>query len=123
MNKRVMIDTTSKDIDEETQYTNWKSMIDSFDSYEIRFIAAVEPNFRYVNSKTRLLTQENNTIYAPDSFFQGGVWKSCFPFYTRAPFQHVFKVFHEQIRERASSGDSFRLYMVNICIFEHLNLV
>ena len=66
MNKRVIIDTTGKDIDEETQYTNWKSMIDSFSSYEIRFIAAVEPNFRYVNSKTRLLTQENNTIYAPE---------------------------------------------------------
>ena len=90
MNKRVMIDTISKDIDEETQCIDWNSMIDSFSSYEIRFIAALEPNFRYVNSKTRLLTQENNTIYAPDSFFQGGVWKNCFPFYTRAPFYHEF---------------------------------
>ena len=62
----------------------------------------------------QLLTQENSTIYAPDNFFQGGVWKSCFPFYTRAPFQHEFKVFHEQIRERASSDDSFRLDMVTL---------
>ena len=30
MSKRVMIVTTSKDIDEETPYTNLKSMIDSF---------------------------------------------------------------------------------------------
>ena len=75
MNKRVMIDTISKDIDEETQCIDWKSMIDSFNSYEIRFIAALEPNFRYVNRKTQLLTQENNTIYAPDSFFQGSKYQ------------------------------------------------
>ena len=70
-----MIDSISKDIDEETQCIVWKSMIDRFSSYEIRFIAALEPNFRYVNCETRLLTQENNTIYAPDSFFQGGKYQ------------------------------------------------
>ena len=75
MNKRVIIDTFSKDIDEETQCIVWKSMIDRFSSYEIRFIAALEPNFWYVNCETRLLTQENNTIYAPDSFFQGGKYQ------------------------------------------------
>ena len=52
MNKRVIIDTTSKDIDEETQRKNWTSIIDNFSSYEIRFIPALEPNFRYVNGKT-----------------------------------------------------------------------
>ena len=41
MNKRVMIVTTSKDIDEESHCTNWKSMIDNFSSYKIRFIAAL----------------------------------------------------------------------------------
>ena len=75
MNNRVMIDTISKDIDEETQCIDWKSMIDSFNSYEIRFIAALEPNFRYVNRNAQLLTQENNTIYAPDSFFQGSKYQ------------------------------------------------
>ena len=75
MNKRVMIDTISKDIDEETQCIDWNSMIDSFSSYEIKFIAALEPNFRYVNRKTQLQTQENSTIYAPGSFFQGGKYQ------------------------------------------------
>ena len=50
-------------------------MIDSFGSYEIRFIAALEPNFRYVNRKAQSLTQENSTIYVPDSFFQGGKYQ------------------------------------------------
>ena len=109
-----MIDSISKDIDEEPQCMDWKSMIDSFSSYEIRFIAALEPNWGYVNRKTQLLTQENSTIYAPDSFFQSGVWKNYFFFYSRAPFYHEFKVFHEQIRERTSSGDSFRLDMVTL---------
>ena len=70
-----MIDSISKDIDEEPQCMDWKSMIDSFSSYEIRFIAALEPNFRYVNRKAQSLTQENSTIYVPDSFFQGGKYQ------------------------------------------------
>ena len=89
MKKRVLlIDTTSTDIDEETQCKNWKSMLDNFSSYEIRFIAALEPNTDMPIVKYVYL--RNSTIYAPDSFFQSGVWKNCFPFYTIAPFHHEF---------------------------------
>ena len=82
MKKWVIIDTSCKDSQEETPYTNWNLWY-SFSSYEIRFIAALEQNFRYVNRKTRLLVQGNSTIYAPVNFFQGGSWRNCFPFYSR----------------------------------------
>ena len=69
MKKRVLlIDTTSTDIDEETQCKNWKSMLDNFSSYEIRFIAALEPNTDMPIVKYVYL--RNSTIYAPDSFFK-----------------------------------------------------
>lgn len=102
MNKRVIIDTTSKDIDEETQCKNWKSMLDNFSSYEIRFIAALEPNMS--TGKHNYWHKKTVPFMHLIVSFKVEYGKIVSLSIQEHHFIMNLKFFHEQITERIASG-------------------